>query len=203
MAGPIYKLWMASYAETWYQLSPSDQEQLLDKVRAARAQVGGKEVLTCLSGWSNEEWMGFGVEEYPSLAAVQQLNQIHLSLDWQRYTRSFSTLGIRWPADDPTQTGAPQGEHSIFKLWRTGPTASWYELSAEERAAFTPRAASTMESVGASLTVRCVCLWNTEQWTLFGVEEYPSEDAAQQVADLNFAAEHFRYVAGWSILGAR
>jgi len=92
---PIYKFWQATFNEAWYQLSKEEQGQRLAKVQAALEQVGGKVVVLCDSSWSNEEWSGFGVEEFPHIEAVQKHTQLLNELNWNRYLRGTSMLGTK------------------------------------------------------------------------------------------------------------
>jgi hypothetical protein len=97
MAGPIYKLWMMRPKEAYYQLPEEERNSLGATVQDALRKVGGKSIVTCTSGWSNEQWMLFGVEEFPDVEAVQRLSELHNELDWFRYAESFSMLGVEWP----------------------------------------------------------------------------------------------------------
>jgi hypothetical protein len=97
MAGPIYRLFMAQFKEAYYQLSEEERNALGAKIQEALDQVGGKRVVMCASGWSNESWMSFGVEEFPDIEAVQKLSELHNELNWLRYIKSFSLLGVEWP----------------------------------------------------------------------------------------------------------
>ena len=96
MAQQIYQLWRARFTEAWYQLSHDEQRSLMAQVGEALTQVGGKSVVLCMSAWADEHWQGFGVEEYPDLAAVQQHSQRLMELNWYRYVESQSTLGTAW-----------------------------------------------------------------------------------------------------------
>ena len=95
MVGPVYKLWQAKFKEAWYQLSPDEQRERLAQVQAALTQVGGKLVLLCNSAWANEQWAGFGVEEFPDMDALQKHSQLLDELNWLRYIESSTTLGTR------------------------------------------------------------------------------------------------------------
>jgi len=92
---PIYKFWQATFNEAWYQLSTEEQGQRLAKVQAALEQVGGKAVVLCDSSWSNEEWSGFGVEEFPDIEAVQNHTRLLNELHWDRYLSGTSMLGTK------------------------------------------------------------------------------------------------------------
>jgi hypothetical protein len=93
MEQKIFKLFQVRFAEAWYQLPKAEQDNLLAKVQAALGKVGGKGVLLCDSSWSSEQWQGFGVEEFPNMAAVQEHSKLLNELNWFRYIDSVSTLG--------------------------------------------------------------------------------------------------------------
>jgi len=76
-------------------LSPEEQQDRLAKVGAALEQVGGKPVVICAPGWSNEQWQVFGVEEFPDIEAVQKHTQLLNELNWGRYLTSVSILGTK------------------------------------------------------------------------------------------------------------
>ncbi len=96
MAQPIYKFFQVRWTEAWYQLSQGEQKQLMTKVEEALAQVGGKNVVLCFSGWSNERWIAFGVEEFPDMEAVHKHSQLLNELNWFRYLESRTTLGTAY-----------------------------------------------------------------------------------------------------------
>ena len=94
MTQKIYKGFMVkSMKEAWYQLSKEEQETLLAKVNAALEEVGGQRLIFCDSTWTSDAWFGFGVEEYPSLEAVQKHAQLLAELNWFRYIDGISLLG--------------------------------------------------------------------------------------------------------------
>jgi len=94
MSQPLTKMYMMRYTEAWYQLSREEQEELMEKVRQALKKVGGKQVMSCLSLWSSEKWMAFGIEKFPSLEAQLLHTQMLFDLGWYRYVESESQLGI-------------------------------------------------------------------------------------------------------------
>jgi hypothetical protein len=99
MAGPVYKLWMTKPTEAWYQLSEEEQEGVMATAQASLEEVGGKLLLRCTPGWASEEWMLFGVEEFPSIEAVQQHTMTLFEAGHFRYTEGKSMLGIKWPLE--------------------------------------------------------------------------------------------------------
>ncbi len=100
MTQPIYKLFLFKNIEAYYQLSPAEQQTLLGKIDAAFERVGGKRVIVCNSSWSSEQWPVFGVEQFPSIEAVQQYAEALNELNLSRYLVSMSILGTEWPSSD-------------------------------------------------------------------------------------------------------
>ncbi len=96
MATPIYKMYLISRpTEAWYQLSQAEQEELAGKVREVLEKVGGKPVVRCQAGWCGDQWFGFGVEEFPDIAAVQRQSELLNELNWFRYLETTSVLGTK------------------------------------------------------------------------------------------------------------
>ncbi len=95
MAGPIYKLWMMRLTEAAHQLSEEEQNAAVARVDEAMKKVGGRRVVLCKSRWASEQWEYFGIDEFPSIEAVQEFAD--LTEDGSRYSKSFSILGIKWP----------------------------------------------------------------------------------------------------------
>jgi hypothetical protein len=84
------------YTGRWYQLSEEEQNAHGAKVEDALAEVGGKRIITCVTGWSDEKWIAYGVEEFPSVEAAQQHAQMLFDIGHLRYTEGESTLGTEW-----------------------------------------------------------------------------------------------------------
>jgi hypothetical protein len=97
MAGPIYKMFRIRTKDAWYQLSEAEQNAFFEKLDEAMEKVGGKTILTCNSRWHSEEWSLWGVEEFPSLEAVQDLARLLGEMKWFRYCESESILGTAIP----------------------------------------------------------------------------------------------------------
>ena len=95
MAKTIYKMFQTKATEAWYQLSKEERDALMSKVSESLKSVGAKGVLTCASLWSSEQYVIFGVEEYPDIEAVQKHTQNLWDLNWFRYIESTSTLGTK------------------------------------------------------------------------------------------------------------
>jgi hypothetical protein len=95
MAKTIYKMFQTKLTEAWYQLSKEERDALMSKVSESLKSVGAKSVVTCSSVWSSEQYVIFGVEEYPDIEAVQKHTENLWNLNWFRYIESTSTLGTK------------------------------------------------------------------------------------------------------------
>ena len=97
MARPIYKVFMFKPTEAWYQLSEQKKNQLKAQLGKALKKVGGKEVVLCFSGWDSEQYLGWGVEQFPNIEAAQKHHALLVDLKWFRYAESNSYLGTEMP----------------------------------------------------------------------------------------------------------
>jgi hypothetical protein len=99
MAGPIYKMFRVGGKEAWYQLSKEQQDAMFAKLAEARQSVGAKVLISCDSSWNSEQWLFWGVEEFPSLEAVQEFTSRLMEMNWFRYVDSDVLLGTAMPPD--------------------------------------------------------------------------------------------------------
>ena len=97
MAGPIYKMFRMTAKEPWYQLSKEQQDALFAQMDDTFRKVGAKRVILCDSSWNSEKWLYWGVEEFPSLEAVQEYTHCLDDLHWFRYVDSEILLGTAVP----------------------------------------------------------------------------------------------------------
>ncbi len=96
MAQPIYLVFLFKPTEAWHQLSKEEQDSLVAKVDQALEQVGGKRVVMCDSRWASEQWIGWGVEVFPDIEAVQKYARLEEELNWFRYMEGMDVLGTEW-----------------------------------------------------------------------------------------------------------
>ncbi len=98
MPGPIYKFFRVRFTEAYYQLSPEERAALMARSEGISAQHGVKLHVLCDSNWSNEQWTGFGLEEFPDLETLQQHNTALAAIDWFRYLECETMLGTAYTA---------------------------------------------------------------------------------------------------------
>ena len=98
MAGPVYKLFLfGGYSEAIYELSQEEKDSHMAKHDEDFERVGGKRILLCDSKWSSGQWEFFGIEEFPSIEALQENEQDLRKMNWYRYSKgSVYVLGTKW-----------------------------------------------------------------------------------------------------------
>jgi len=90
---PIIKVLFVKPKEAYFKLSEEERKELGDKAMKDVEDVGGKWIAFCDCYWSNEEWVWFGVMEFPDIEAVQKHAKFIEGLEQFRYVESKSYLG--------------------------------------------------------------------------------------------------------------
>ena len=93
MSESVYKMFMVKPTEAYWCLPKEQRQELLADVRACLDKAGGKAVLYCDSSWSSEEWLLFGVEEFPNFEAVRLHSKLLGDMDWYRFLESQTLIG--------------------------------------------------------------------------------------------------------------
>jgi hypothetical protein len=91
----------------------------------------------------------------------------------------------------------------VYKLWAFKYSDAWHQLSEEEQEDFAAKLKEAYEEVGGKLIIACDAAWSAEQWTAFGVDEFPDIEAVQKFTDLLKEHDHFRYIDSMSVLGTK
>ena len=98
---PIVKVILYKPKEAWYRLSSEKRVKFVNAIPDKQKEFGVKTLITsCKCFWSNEEWFGFAVEEYPDLETLEKYNDWAVSAGWQRYYESRVYLGPRITAEE-------------------------------------------------------------------------------------------------------
>jgi hypothetical protein len=96
---PIYKVAIFRYNESFHTLS---QEQRLEqeiRTNSLHTRFGSKTILSCFTSWSDEQWMAFVLESYPSEAALIDRHEELAMKGWYQFAHATSMLGVRWPIE--------------------------------------------------------------------------------------------------------
>jgi len=89
----------------------------------------------------------------------------------------------------------------IYKLYMFRNTEAWYQLSQDKQNELLGKVNAALEKAGGKRFISCNSSWSSEQWPVYGVEQFPNIEAVQQhekaLTDLNLS----RYVVSKSMLG--
>ena len=107
MSAPIYKFYTGRYTAAWYALPQPEREAKVIEVTKDLADFGARPIIDCHSLWASDQYHWFGVEEYPSLEALQGYAERMAELGWLQYIEAFSLLGSKWEMPPELQTVWP------------------------------------------------------------------------------------------------
>ncbi len=89
----------------------------------------------------------------------------------------------------------------IYKMFLAKFSEAWYQLPQEEQTSLLGNVNEALEKVGGKQVIVCDASWAAEPWLVFGVEEFPDIEAAQQHAKLLSELQWYRYCEATTLLG--
>ncbi len=93
---PIIRLLFARIKEAFYKLSEDEKFEFMRKDRKNLDELGCKVLMMIDCRWSNEEWNYVGVEEWPTMEALEKRAKFEYEeLEKYRYVESKTYLGTR------------------------------------------------------------------------------------------------------------
>ena len=96
MAGnkPVIRLYFAKMKQAFRELSDEEKIAFMRKDRENLDKLGMKAVTMIDCSWSNEEWDYIGVEQWPSMEAIEKREKFENEvLEVSRYVQSKTLLG--------------------------------------------------------------------------------------------------------------
>ena len=91
---PIIRLFFAKMKDTFIALPEEEKIAFMRKDRENLDELGMKAVTMIDCSWSNEEWDYIGVEQWPSLEAIEKREQFENDeLEVLKYVESKTYLG--------------------------------------------------------------------------------------------------------------
>jgi hypothetical protein len=93
---PIMRLYFAKIKEVFYNLSEEEKMEYMRKDRENLDELGMKVLMMIDCRWSNEEWDFVGVEEWPTIEALEKRGKFEKEeMEAFRYVESKTYLGTR------------------------------------------------------------------------------------------------------------
>ena len=91
---PIIRLYFAKIKEAFYDLSEEEKSEFMRKDRENMDELGLKLIMMVDCRWSSEEWDFIGIEEWPTLEALEERAKFEKEeLETFRYAESKTYLG--------------------------------------------------------------------------------------------------------------
>ncbi|MCP8322601.1 MAG: hypothetical protein L6N96_00275 [Candidatus Methylarchaceae archaeon HK02M2] len=91
---PIIRFYFAKLKEAWDKLSEEEKQKFMRKDIENLKELGCKIIMMVDCRWSNEEWHFIGVEEWPTIEALQERVRFEKEeLKAYRYAESKTYLG--------------------------------------------------------------------------------------------------------------
>lgn len=90
----------------------------------------------------------------------------------------------------------------IYKMFLFNWTEAFYQLTQEEQGSLVAKVGQAGEKYAKDI-ILCDARWGSEQYSFYGVEEYPDIEAVQKHYEELTEIGWFRYVDGISVLGTK
>ena len=100
MAQRIRYLYMGRIRDSWYQMSQEEQDELTAKVSDSFDQSGGKRLGISDCSWSSSQWEWFGMEEYPSIDALQKHIERQREMGFLTHIKGARLVGTPWESEE-------------------------------------------------------------------------------------------------------
>jgi hypothetical protein len=93
---PIIRVYFAKIKEAFYNLSEEKKIEFMRKDREEMDKLGMRDIVMIDCRWSNEEWDIIGIEEWPTIEALEKRGKFEKEeLESFRYVESKTYLGTR------------------------------------------------------------------------------------------------------------
>ncbi len=181
MEQPIYKLFFFRRSVLARDLPEEQVQAVIEQAKEPAGRLGVRQLLLAEMRWSNEQFAYFSVEQYPSLEIEQEYCHSLEKLGWYGLFEGESYLGL--PRDETANYLNPPavpaaGEQPIYRTYLSNLTAYAQALTADRLNAAWVSSQDALKKVGGVTLLAGYARWNNETWDGFGVERFPSHQAA-------------------------
>jgi hypothetical protein len=91
----IIRVMFVKIKPAYHELSEEEQKEFMRKDGKKMEELGYKLHFMIDCSWSNEEWQFIGVEEWPSMEAIEKITKFHEEeLEASKYAEYKTYLGI-------------------------------------------------------------------------------------------------------------
>jgi hypothetical protein len=190
MDGMLYKLFFS----TTTQAEPPELNE-------RRKALGIRQLLAADMSWSNQKFMAFTVDLFPSLEVVRIYDRIARQTGTLLPGESY--LGIPMDENFPDFFApAPQeGEAPVYRVYFSRPTVEVYSVEPKKYQASLQLVNEARTRAGGRALIAAYMRWNNEEWEYFGVESFPSTNALLSYSQFLTEQGWYRYTRAISYIG--
>lgn len=91
----------------------------------------------------------------------------------------------------------------IYKFFMAKPSQAGYSQTQEEQQKLLAKLEEAFAKVGGKRVILCNSGWASEQWTFWGVEEFPDIEAVQKYTELLNELNWLQYLDSFTLLGTK
>ncbi len=190
MDGMLYKLFFS----TTTQAEPPELNE-------RRKALGIRQLLAADMSWSNQKFMAFTVDLFPSLEVVRIYDRIARQTGTLLPGESY--LGIPMDENFPDFFApAPQeGEAPVYRVYFSRPTVDVYGVEPKKYHASLQLVNEARTRAGGRALIAAYMRWNNEEWEYFGVESFPSTNDLLTYSQFLTEQGWYRYTRAISYIG--
>ena len=100
MGQRVLHLYLASWKDSWRQMSEEERNALMEKVHESIDANGGRIVVGAYCAWSTAEYEFFGVEEYPHVEALSTHIATQREIGFSQHVDEKIVVGTPWEPED-------------------------------------------------------------------------------------------------------
>ena len=100
MGQPVLFLYMYKAKDSYWEFSDEEKEETGKRIRESFQAVGGKQIVSANCEWSNPDYAGFGVQEFPSIEALQQHFADGHEIGYLKHIEETYIVGTRITPDE-------------------------------------------------------------------------------------------------------
>ena len=195
MSTPIYKLYLMKPKLEAVSLPVEKQGEIMSLMMGWRGELG---VRALIAGevWSDERYLHFGVEWYPSWQVLREYDHHLREINWYNYIQSETFMGVEIPGMPPDLTPhkpGPEDKDGFYCVYISQALPAAYALTPDDEKRLADFRALE-GSLGIQTLMMINCRIGNEAWEYFGVQRYPSFEALEQHHAAQYQGQWWKYL---------
>lgn len=203
MDTPLYKLYLFRRNAKFYETPAPVYRAIRDQMDARQRELGIRDLFNAEMAWSNEKFEYFGVEFYPNEQALRAYTLCLMETGFYQFIDSESYLGIPMDTSYPdfSLEPPPPGQEPVFRLYMSRKKDYAYQMPPNELEEAYANVDEVARQLGVKPLLGAFARWNSEEWEYFGIERFPSLEAAISYSQFLSHTGWYRIMESRSFLG--